>query len=159
MSLLYIEKAECRVRSYVQFNRFDDIIDQSHRAVDCMDCEAFLEGGIETFSCIKRTDMIIREAVLTGRISDSPAYDQAMTRLLRDWVKQVDHAEAWIARCERNGYEVANLSEFRNCVSEAYSMLNFSEATESSEAILRLQEEALEEHQRGETAEFVSDEE
>lgn len=161
MSLLYIEKVQSRVRSYVEFDRFDDVIRESGNATDCMDCEAFLEAGIDTFNCIKKTDMTLRELVLSGRLDDKQGgdFERALEDVLRDWVKPVPDAEAWIKRCQDNGYDVANLDEFRQCVAEAYSILNFDPAAVAPESILGLQHEAIEEHRRGETAEFFSGEE
>jgi hypothetical protein len=152
--LQYIRNAQTNVQQFTDIGE-QDVISESLKAVDSMDCDAFLDSGIEAFRSIEKADLVIRKAVLRSKLTLDFDLDDAIVGLFRSWLSRADFTEEWISRCERNGYELDNLVEFKNCVAEARAIVEFDCHAPANDAILRLGAKAIEEHRRGETVEWV----
>lgn len=152
--LLYIKSAQMSVNGFTSLVD-DELILESNRAVDCMDCEALLLVGIQAFDGISRVDECIREAVFAKKITVDEKFDDAILRLYKAWMIPTANAIRWAETCKDHGFDVANLEEFMRCVEEAQSIIgsNFSK----SSAIRQLEQEAIEEYRSGKTAEFFSE--
>lgn len=157
MDLLYLRNARQSVHGYTSFASADCVICESQQAVDCMDCEAFIECGIASFRFLMHASEKVREAVYDGKIEFSIEFENAILALVKDWLTPVAVAEQWIARCLANGYSVEKLSQFRECVDEARALVGFDQERAMSAAAADLRDRALQEHQNGETVEMFSE--
>lgn len=86
----------------------------AHReAMDCMDCEAFLDLGIDAFKWLARATNELRTQEVKGEL-EFPA-DEVIHELRQLWLGQSDYAERWIAVQHERNYKVRNLDDFRLC--------------------------------------------
>jgi hypothetical protein len=158
MQPLYLRNAESSVNFFVGFETDEALIIQSAQAGDCLDCEAFLSAGIQSFRNIEEADSMLRSAILKGQLK-LDGLDELIQGLLRKWLKPLVRAQGWIERCEKNGYSLGNMVEFRACVDEAFAIITFDPNREMSEAFQRLRDSAVVEHRNGETVDCFSEEE
>ncbi|MDX1928288.1 MAG: hypothetical protein SFV81_17300 [Pirellulaceae bacterium] len=158
MQPLYIRNAESSVDRFVELE--DGVMLESAQAVDCLDCEACLSAGIHSFRFIQEADSMLRLAILQGSFEfDADELDRNIKRLLTRWIARVERAFAWIERCQKNGYTLDNLAEFKICVAEVFAILNFDPDREMSEEFKRLRDKAVVEHRNGETVDCFSEDE
>jgi hypothetical protein len=138
----------------------DDKLIAAHReAMDCFDCEAYLQLGIDAFNWLVKADAVIRRAIYRGVYEYDPDVEAALQELFRGWLEPCPNAEKWIMLQEQRGYTVSNVNEFRNCCEEVKAIVKSFDETENdrvmSEPLIRLRDQAVQEHQDGQTAEFV----
>jgi hypothetical protein len=147
--------ATALVHSYA----LEDEVAGAHReAMDCRDCEDFLQLGIDAFQWVMRADQVLRRATFEGKAAFDPAQAEAGIRALCAlWLKPCEPANRWISLQESRGFKVDNVERFHECCTEMRAIVAAQDATDEDmpEAIARLQDRAIEEHRNGETAEFV----
>ena len=153
---LALRTAQTFVNSYAHE---DDVVQQHSEAMDCRDCEAFLQLGIDAFNWVIRADQVTRQVMFSGDSDFVPDDVEAAIRALcKLWLKPCDRANQWVAVQHSRGFKVDNLDAFRNCCVEMRAIVKAQE-TEGNEdlpakmAILR--DQAIEEHRNGQTAEFI----
>jgi len=132
--------ANGRVRDYdAQADAHAKLINESERAQDCMDCEAFLEKGIKALSAIECFADIAREAHEEGVVDykDSLKLQQAAELLFEMWHRRSEFAENWIAKCQRNGYDISYLVEWRASCERAQEWLERREWLKRSTNVAR----------------------
>lgn len=157
MSELAFRTAEKHVRNYEQETR--DLIAEHREAMDCRDCEAYLQIGIDAFNWLIRADQSLRRAAAEGNEDAySPEVAAAFGRHCKAWLASCERASEWIARHRDREYEIENLAALRKCCEEMQAIVDFYDAERSESlppqmAVLR--DEALAEFRNGETAEFV----
>lgn len=147
-------------RQHVAHYREEHKLMADHReAMDCFDCEAYLQLGIDAFHWLVKADAVIRRAIYRGVYEHDPEVDAALQDLFRGWLEPCGNAEKWVAVPEKRGYTVSNLDEFRNCCEEVRAIVKSFDETEKdwimSEPLITLRNQAMQEHQDGQTAEFV----
>ncbi len=158
MQLLYLKNAELSVALFVGDESEDTLIAESARAVDCLDCEAYLQAGIEAYRAIERADMALRTAILRGKL-ELDNLDEFIETLLKRWLKSQPKAFAWIERCRRNGYDLDNVEEFMECLDQAIAIVEFDPESEMGVGLKELRDKAVLEHRNGETVDCFSGEE
>ena len=94
-----------------------------HEAMECRDCEDFLQLGIGAFKWIQRAEDSIRTAVCDGIVAFDVEIDKAITRLYHSWLGPCPDAEKWIKAQIDRGYRPDNLDEFRKCCEEVRDIL------------------------------------
>lgn len=119
---LAIRSARLHVKS---FSDESDVIQSSSEALECRDCEDFLQLGIDAFRWLNRADEHIRRAVFAG-VPHNEEADRALIALYKAWLAPCAVAEGRVASQENRGYQVDNLAEFRNCVAEVEALLKES---------------------------------
>ncbi len=150
--MLAYRTARRHVRSFEKESKLTD----NHRAaMDCFDCEAFLQLGIDAFHWLVLADETFRRAIFQGAAQYNAKTDQAIKRLFVAWLRPCQRAMQWIDLQERRGYRVANLDEFRKCQEEVLAIAQSLESDVLTDAMRKLRDEALREHRHGKTAEFV----
>lgn len=128
----------------------------NEEANECVDCEAFLQLGIDAFDWLVRADIEIRKVIYRGRVQYEPEAAKIIQDLLVDWLKPCKVADEWIAVQLKRGYKVDNLERFRECEKEVRAIVGSQERNHSmSDALRKLRDEALIEHRDGQTSEFV----
>jgi hypothetical protein len=100
-----------RVEEYVREG--NDAMAAHREAIECCDCEAFLELGIEAFNWMVRATYELRNREIHETL-ELPA-DEFVRRLREMWLAPCEYAEQWIKIQHERGYEVSNLLAFREC--------------------------------------------
>ncbi len=134
------------------------LLAEHRQALDCLECEAFLQLGIDAFHWVMRADQAFRESIADGKLEFQEQIEDALRLLCRAWLNPCALAEPWIAQQQGQGYELDNLAEFRHCRTEMQAIVDSFQETGPAElpaAMARMQDQALSEHANGETAEFV----
>lgn len=154
IDLLAVRNAKQHVQSYAQ--EFD-VMACHKEAMDCRNCESFLQMGIDAFEWMIRADRAVRMAIYRGDKDFDPDFEVAMSELCKSWLKPCEFAESWIAIQLERGYEIDNLSEFRHCVEEMTAIIEANEEGAESlpDSIAHLRDAAVEEHRNGQASEFV----
>lgn len=97
-----------------RYRRRDEKLMVEHRqAMECRDCEEFLQSGIEAFNWLAHADMTMREASVLGLEVPQDTVS-ALETLYRVWLLPCAHAEEMIAKQRERGYEPSNIQEFRD---------------------------------------------
>jgi len=109
VSDLSLRLAEKHVEEY----RDKEAIMSRHRAaMECRDCEDFLQLGIEAYTWLRRADRMLRQAAVKGIDVPAEARDLLAT-LYRHWLIPCSHAEEWIKQQEDRKFALRNADEFR----------------------------------------------
>ena len=136
----------------------DDLMRRHAEAIDCRDCEDFLQLGIEAFNWLGRADQTIRQEVFAGRLEHDPEVDSALAALYSEWLKPCGYAEHWVAVQRERGFRVDNLEEFRKCCREAQAIAEANAGLLENDAIVELRDAAIDAYRKGETLEFGAEE-
>ncbi|MDZ4818927.1 MAG: hypothetical protein SGJ20_08150 [Planctomycetota bacterium] len=126
-----------------------------HQAMECHECENFLQLGIDAFNWLTRADAENRKAIFSGRIEHDSQVDDAIDALYHAWLKPCGVAEKWIASQIGRGFELDNLEEFRKCVAEVRAIVS-EDNEEVSGELADMRDQAIECHKRGESLEWES---
>jgi hypothetical protein len=142
------------------FGETEGLAKSHHEAMDCYNCEAFLQSGIDAFQWIQRADETIRRAIYEGALDSDSALggaEGAIEALLRLWLAPCEFASAWIAENLERGYTINSLADFRRCEDEVRAIVHAFDDVggETPQAIRVLRDKAIEDHRNGETAEFI----
>jgi hypothetical protein len=152
MSTLALREARRHVNTFTD----ESEIMQSHQqAMECLDCEAFLQVGIDAFRWLIRADETIRRSIYRGLAQYDKDTDQALRGLFIAWLRPCKIANQWIAVQQGRAYHLDNLDEFRGCEREVLAIVQSMEADQLTDAMRELRDTAVMEHRNGETAEFV----
>ena len=112
----------------------DAIISPHHEAMECRDCEDFLELGIEAYKWLRRADRMLRQAAVKGIDVSAEATD-ALATLYRCWLIPCSHAEERIKQQEDRGFVPRNAEAFRDVreqVKQQVRLLGMEEQLESA---------------------------
>jgi len=146
-------------------NRVSDFEEQSKdlmqlhlEAMDCRDCEVFLQLGIDAFRWLIRADEGFRQDVYAEKVSDDEyqKIDGILRLAFKAWLSTSKPAETWAADQLKRGYQVDNLGEFRECLAEVVAIVeSFRDSEDASDAVINLQNKAIADYRNGKTSEFV----
>lgn len=136
-------------------NRLSHLIDAHREAMDCRDCEAFLQLGIDAFNWLVRADKLLRKAECANHAENAAKVHNCIQTLLIAWLETCDAANKWVREQLRRGFTVDNLDEFRKCEEEVRAIVDSFENDSLTDAMCDLRDASLVEHRNGETAEFV----
>ena len=75
MSALVLQTAKRHVKHFVDES---NVMRDHHEAMDCFDCQAFLQLGIDTYDWIVRADQVIRSAELSSQMEYDPSTHQTI---------------------------------------------------------------------------------
>lgn len=132
---LEIALARFEVEQYADIADEDAVVRESKQAQDCFDCEEFLEKGIQSFTSIECGERTLYRAHTAGLIDLTPELETAIEVIRRRWLRPCTFAEAWIANCEKNGYQVRNATEFRSSCRRAKEWFESAAEFERAKAI------------------------
>ncbi len=94
----------------------DDVIMKEHKhAMDCMDCEEWLNKGITAHLWITQVENTLRVASYEGLVVLTTEVKDAIETLYRLWLRPCAEADEWIDRVLANGRTPENLGEYREC--------------------------------------------
>jgi hypothetical protein len=153
---LAFRNAQKHVQSYSQESQ--DVMARHAEAMDCRNCEAFLQMGIDAFEWLMRADRAFRMAVYRGEKEYDPENEKSLRNLCKNWLGPCDVAEQWIETQLTRGYEIDNLVEFRECVRQMSAIVEANDETDNMslpKQIAVFRDSAVDEHHNGQTAEFI----
>lgn len=153
MSDLTLQFARKHVEHYTDTD--DKLVLASRAAMDCYDCEAFLQLGIDAFEWLMRADLVVRKAIFNETYEYDPKLEEALEALCISWTKPCEDALAWVSIQRSRGFEVSNLDKFMECCEEMKAIVeSFTEESEVPQSIVVLEKQAIQDHRDGQTAEF-----
>src|SRR4051812_16798980 len=127
---LHLRYAEEHVR---HFEDQQGLLMRSHYdAMDCRNCEAFLQLGIDAFAWLVRADEIIRAGEFDGKEHDASA-EASIETMFRGWLRPCQFAHAWIKLQTDRNYKLDNLEKFLECEREVRSIVAHLDADELSD--------------------------
>lgn len=147
-----------------QLAEYDRILADHAEAEDCGTCESYLELGVQVFHWIIKADQDYRRELYQTPAAHSEAVERELETLMRRWHARCQAMLAWAERQVSRGFQVAHLEEFRHCTDEAAAIVeSFDESIGNDESgkevmptpLILLRDQALLDHQYGETSEFV----
>lgn len=152
MRPLALREARRHIRSFADES---ELLPELGDGAHSFDGEAFLQVGIDAYHWFVRADETIRLAVYRELVAHDPRIDEALQALARAWVTVAGAADRHIVLHAQRGASLANLAEFRRCEAEMRAIVRSLDADELTDPMRALRDSAIEEHRRGETAEFV----
>jgi hypothetical protein len=155
---LAVKYARDRVESFASAD--ESWMREHQDAMDCLDCEAFLQLGIDAFRWLIRADMAYRKS-LYSEFETDPKGAEEVENILRAlfvlWLRPCELAHRWIDKHAERGFEVGNLDEFSQCEQEIRAIVRSFADDQLPEKMAALRDQALEEHRRGETSRLISE--
>lgn len=152
---LALQTATSHVEQYVK--QYEFAMHLHYAKMDCYECEAFLQLGIDAFRWLLRADYGLRQGIYGGTIEYDAKAEATLEQLFRTWLVPCEFADRWAkSQCDR-GFVVSNLSDFRKCCEEGRAIVELiddSDTDAMSEQLANLRDQAIYEQQHGETAEF-----
>jgi hypothetical protein len=148
--------AQKHVANYKQESKL--LMQAQQEAMDCRDCEAFLQLGIDAFRWIIRADRVVRSAFYNGVAEYDHGLDGQIAVLCREWLTPCEYAEMWIAKQLERRYQISNLAEFHKCCEEMRAIVEaqgHSDGEPLPPSMIELRDKAIDEHLNGQTSEFV----
>jgi hypothetical protein len=121
MSNICITVAQRRVRDYT--DESDRLMQDRAETLECQDCEAFLQHGINAYRWLRRAEEFLREADYQGLVEFEPDLRDVLDALYEAWMRPCEFAEKWIAESLRRGSGVGNLTEYRETCEDARELL------------------------------------
>jgi hypothetical protein len=112
----------------------DAIISRHEEAMECCDCEDFLQLGIEACKWLRRADRTLRQAAVKG-FDVPPEARDALAKVYRFWLLPCPHAEERIKQQKSRGFTLGNLKDFQEAcehVKQQVRLLGMEEQLESA---------------------------
>lgn len=147
-----LDEARKTVREFAEHS---SVIRDHHDAMECRDCEDFLERGIHAFESLIRADQFFRLAVAEGSLEYDPVIEDALEKLFRVWLDPCDRAYKWVDSLHQRGLEIDNLDTFKRCETEVRAIVHHLNDDQLTQPIRELRDAAVKEHRDGETAKFI----
>lgn len=150
MSLDNLALRTARSHVHAYSGECEELMARHAEAMDCRDCEDFLQLGIDAFRWLGRADVQYRMRVYRGVAEYDAKFEEDLAALYRLWLKPCDYALQWAEKQLRLEYRLDNLEEFKRCVEEAKALIDPNEEVTDGIAVLR--DEAIEEFRAGKTS-------
>lgn len=126
-------------RRHVRFYaRQSQLMERHEEAMDCRDCEDFLQLGIEALKWLQRAEEELRLSVYSGERQNSIELSDSLDRMYHMWLMPVHSAEQWVAIQATRGYTPDNLYEFRQSCEQAREVVenrDWSRVSECSRSV------------------------
>lgn len=135
----------------------DDLRMHPPGSIDVASGESWLRLAIDAFRWLTRADQAIRSAVYRRNLPFDLAVEEGLKFLCAQWLRSAGHARQWLARQEQK-LSGSVVEEFLNCCEEMEAIVEAQrgvEAEELPDALVKLQDSALDDYRGGQTSEFV----
>jgi hypothetical protein len=106
-----LKLAHLRIHEYA--DDFGDLMSRHEDAMECRDCEEFLQRGIESARFLFIAENIFRDADYRGISPYDDELRNAVESLYLAWFNPSEFADKWIDRLKTRGYVPDNLDTFR----------------------------------------------
>ena len=110
---LALRLAQRRVHSYA-----DEVLQHHAHAMECRDCELFLQKGIDAHRWLSQAEETMRESDAEGIFSFSREMQDALGTLYQTWLGPCAFAEQWIDDLLKRNFHPDNLEDFRRVCDE-----------------------------------------
>lgn len=107
---LIVELAQIQVARYR--HDLDEVMKHHVEAMECRDCEEWLQKGIETFQWLQWAEKILRQADYEGLYSFTPEMRQTIVSMYANWLAPRDSVLHWVEELRAKGYLPDYVSEF-----------------------------------------------
>ena len=118
---LTFRTAEKHIRNYN--SETSGVIAAHREAMECWDCQAFLQLGIDAFRWLVLATKEFRTNVPKLSPELIVESEEMVRQLRKSWLEPCGCAEEWIAIQRSRNYEVSNLEEFRECCQKVRQMV------------------------------------
>jgi hypothetical protein len=145
---LALRAARIYVRNYS--SEYDELTASHREAMDCRDCEAFLQLGIDAFKWLGRADAQYRMCMFKGLTEHDPVFEEHLALLYKLWLRPGPFANQWIQTQLQREYRPDNLEAFQECVEEVRAIVKPNDEVSGEIAILR--DGAIEDFRAGRTS-------
>lgn len=123
------------------------------QAMECLDCESFLQLGIDAFNWLNRADEQIRYSILKGKMEHDPQVDEAIQVLFEAWMVPCKIAHEMVKLQRERNFKLDNLDEFLRVEANVKAILKDNRKLTAPIAALR--DQAIEQHSKGQTSEWA----
>ena len=107
--------------------QFEDAVDplmiDHQAAMNCFDCEAFLQTGIDAIRWLVLAEQAVMNQHKLGVTLIPKEFYPWLEGCYNNFVRRSAFAKKWISECDSRGDEVANAEEFDRCVESAEDWL------------------------------------
>jgi hypothetical protein len=143
----------------VGYTQQADQMAAQQEAMDCFDCEAFLQIGIDAFDWLLRADRVTRLALYNGKAEYDPELDEAFQSLCRAWLTPGVRAAQWIKAQQDRGFPIENSQRFLKCCEEMKAIVDFNSRSAENlpDAMAALRDMAIQEERNGQTLDFFQE--
>lgn len=128
------------------------LMGQHLQAMECRDCESFLQLGIDAFDWLNRADEEVRKLIYAGKIQYDKEFDEALLFMYQRWLHTCEFAKQLIKSQQERGFQIDNLGAFLSREREIAAIVKASKKV--SGPLLALRDEAISEHHSGQTSEW-----
>jgi hypothetical protein len=119
-------------------------------AMSCRNVEDLVRLCIETVEWINREEENWRSSILSGVTSYSEAEERSFATMYERWLRMCRDFLKPILRLESQGFVVDMADRFRAHIREIEGILTPDAQFFAADALVRLRDEAIDEHRRGE---------
>ncbi|MCE9555512.1 MAG: hypothetical protein K8T91_19365 [Planctomycetes bacterium] len=130
------------------------LMEQHGQAMECRDCESFLQLGIDAFRWLNRADEEIRSRIYKGKVQFNQDVDDAIGILYEAWLGPCDVVQQCIKKQVERGFDVENLTEFQACEANVRAIV--ADNRSLTAPIAALGDQAIKEHRAGQTSEWTT---
>jgi hypothetical protein len=150
-----LELAIARKRS----DEYDEVVRMSNDGCDCKDFEVCLRVGIQYFDWIIASDERYRSALYNGKTAYDKEVEDALENLIRGWHRNGELVLKAAQQFSQLGFDVEGMAEFQRRFDEAAAIVESLDETDEdrimSQPLIDLRDQAVLEHERGTTTEFI----
>jgi hypothetical protein len=118
---MILNLAHHRVHAYAE--QSDVLMRQHAEAMECRDCEVFLQRGIDANKWLRCAEESMREADKEGIFTFSQEIQDTLDALYLAWINPCEFAERWIQSLAERGYQPENRDDFRRACEETKDLL------------------------------------
>ncbi len=115
------ESAKHQVKFYAEQ---PSLMQEHLLAMNCRDCEDFLQLGIDCFKWLSRAEECLRQEVYKGKRKNDGELSEALDHLYSQWQIPVRWAEKWVESQRASGYEPDNLNEFHSVCDQVQTVVD-----------------------------------
>ncbi|MFO1019106.1 MAG: hypothetical protein U0903_00175 [Planctomycetales bacterium] len=120
-----LKLAEVCIHEYADESR--DAWKDHAEAMNCRDCEEFLQKGINAFKFLRYAEEVMRQADYRGIEPFTGDLRETVGRLYRAWFGPCEMAEQWIETLGGQGYFPENLKAFREACDQVQEIVDQQE--------------------------------
>lgn len=104
-----------------------DVLKDHAEAMNCRDCEEFLQKGINAFKFLRYAEEVMRQADYRGIESFTEELRETVGKLYGAWSGPCEMAEKWITALDKEGYVPDNLKAFREACDQVQEIVEQQE--------------------------------
>lgn len=114
--------AKSRVAQF-QDPTIDPLMVDHQAAMNCFDCEAFVQTGIDAIRWLGLAEQAVMNQHKQGEALVPEEFYPWLDECYNNFLRRSELAKKWISECAARGYDVANAVEFANCLETAVDWL------------------------------------